>query len=306
MDQKQLQYFIVIAEESNITKAAKRLFLPEPYLSNQLKKIEKELGIQLAVRSTRKMQLTDAGKHFKLRAEQILEIIHATGIELKDFDSGEQGTLAIGAVATLAAILLPNTILRFHQRYPQVKLKIRNMNTQSIQEALEIGTIEAGIVRTPFDTERFNVFSLPEQPMVAARPAEYENDNTAMQITELNKWPLIVNYRFASIVRDACHAAGIVPNIVCEVDDTRSVLTWADAGMGVAIIPKDWIHIVPGINLHYREIDAPSLHTSSNLVWLKSRVLSSAAKNFIALFKEQIISKTSVENSLEKTKMLSR
>ena len=170
MDQKQLQYFIVIAEEGNITKAAKRLFLPEPYLSNQLKKIEKELGIQLAVRSTRKMQLTDAGKHFKLRAEQILEIIHATGIELKDFDSGEQGTLAIGAVATLAAILLPNTILRFHQRYPQVKLKIRNMNTQSIQEALEIGTIEAGIVRTPFDTELFNVFSLPEQPMVAARP----------------------------------------------------------------------------------------------------------------------------------------
>ena len=89
MDQKQLQYFITIAEEGNITRAAKRLFLPEPYMSNQLKRIERELGVQLAVRSTRKMQLTDAGKHFKQRAEQILEIIHATGAELENFDSGK-------------------------------------------------------------------------------------------------------------------------------------------------------------------------------------------------------------------------
>ena len=67
MNQKQLTYFMAIAEEGNITKAAKRLFIPEPYLSNQLKKIEQELDVKLAVRSTRKLQLTDAGKRFQFR-----------------------------------------------------------------------------------------------------------------------------------------------------------------------------------------------------------------------------------------------
>ncbi|WP_196590241.1 LysR family transcriptional regulator [Pectinatus frisingensis] len=288
MDQKQLQYFITIAEEGNITKAAKRLFLPEPYMSNQLKRIERELGVQLAVRSTRRLQLTDAGKHFKQRAEQILEIIDATGAELENFDSGKQGTLAIGAVSTLAVILLSDTIQQFHQRYPQIKFKIRNMSTQSIREALKMDMIEVGIVRTPFDTKLFNVFSLPEQPMVAAKSTKYENDERIIKITGLAEYPLIVNYRFTSIIRNACHMAGIVPNIICEVDDTRSVLTWAAAGMGVAVIPKDWIHIVPGINLYYKEIDAPVLYTSSNLVWLRKHALSSVAKNFITLFEEQI------------------
>ena len=291
MNQKQLTYFMAIAEEGNITKAAKRLFIPEPYLSNQLKKIEQELDVKLAVRSTRKLQLTDAGKRFQFRATQMLEMINSIKMELKDFESGQQGTLAIGTVSTSVAILLSSSIPRFHQKFPNVKFEIRDMSTQSIQASLRIGTIEVGIVRTPFDTALFDSYSLPKQPMVAVSNREYKNDKSILQITELSGLPLIVSYRFGPIIVAACQAAGFKPNIVCKVDDTRFILMWADAGMGIAVIPKDWIDIVPGLNLHYREIDAPSLITRPNVIWLKTHTLSSVAQNFIGFLSEQLSGK---------------
>lgn len=292
MNQKQLTYFMAIAEEGNITKAAKRLFIPEPYLSNQLKKIEQELDVKLAVRSTRKLQLTDAGKRFQFRAAQMLEMINSIKMELKDFESGQQGTLAIGTVSTSVAILLSRSIPRFHQKFPNIKFEIRDMSTQSIQAALRIGTIEVGIVRTPFDTTLFDSFSLPKQPMIAVSNTEYKNDKSILQIIELSGLPLLVSYRFGPIIVEACHAAGFTPNIVCKVDDTRFILTWANSGMGIAVIPKDWIDIMPGLNLHYREIDAPSLITSPNIIWLKTHTLSSVAQNFIDFFSEQLSDKS--------------
>ncbi|MGB4437720.1 MAG: LysR family transcriptional regulator [Sedimentibacter sp.] len=285
LNQTQLTYFKAIAEEGSITKAADRVHVPQPYLSNQLKNMEHELGVKLAIRSTRKFQLTDAGKHFFERATQILELMNTTSKELESYETGLQGTLKIGTLATSAAILLSDSIQKFHKKYPNVKFEIRNMVTQRIQESLKIGTIELGIIRTPFNTDDFDSFNLPEQPMVAVQNTEYKNNKNIIPLRELSKKPLLVNYRFESMIVNACHSAGFEPNILCNVDDTRLILLWTNSGMGTAIIPKDWINILPELNLYYREINDPTLKTSSAVIWTKNHTLSSVARNFLDTFK---------------------
>ena len=92
MNEKQLLYFITIVEESNITKAAKRLHIPQPYLSNLLQQLEDELGVVLADRTTRSFRLTDSGKHFAQRCKQIINLMNVTASELLTFSSGIRGT----------------------------------------------------------------------------------------------------------------------------------------------------------------------------------------------------------------------
>lgn len=287
LNQTQLLYFKAIVEEGSITKAADRVHVPQPYLSNHLKNMEQELGVKLAVRSTRRFQLTDAGKRFFNRAAQILELMDTTCKELESYENGLQGTLKIGTIATSAAILLSDSIQEFHKKYPDVKFEIRNMVTERIQESLKIGIIELGMIRTPFHTEDFDSFILPEQPMVAVQNTEYKNKESIIALRELSNKALLVNYRFESIIVEACHSAGFEPNILCTADDTRSILIWANSGMGTAIIPKDWINILPGLTLYHREVNAPTLKTSSAIIWAKKHPLSPAAQNFLDVFKQE-------------------
>ncbi|VBB08537.1 transcription regulator hth lysr [Lucifera butyrica] len=286
MDLTQLTYFKAIVEAGSITKAADRVHVPQPYLSNQLKNMEHALGVKLAIRSTRKFQLTDAGRRFFERATQILELMDTTSKELESYEAGLQGTLKVGTISTSAAILLSDSIRKFHEKYPDVKFEIRNMVTQKIQESLKIGTIELGIIRTPFNTDDYDSFNLPKQPMVAIQNTEYESNENIIRLSELSKKPLLVNYRFESIIIDAFHSAGFEPNILCKIDDTRLILLCSNSGMGTAIIPKDWVNILPGLNLYYREITAPTLETSSAVIWAKNHTLSSVARNFLDTFKQ--------------------
>lgn len=212
----------------------------------------------------------------------------ATNRELEAFETGLQGTLTIGTIPTSAAILLPNAVNLFHQKFPKVRFEIQNMSTYKILESLKIGTIEIGIIRTPFDSELYQSINLQNQPMVAAaNEHEFSDNNKMIGLNELSEKPLLVNYRFEPIITEACRNVGFEPNILCKVDDTRSILLWASLGMGIAVIPKDWLNIVPGLKLSYREVDAPALITSSAIAWMKNRSLSSVAINFLELFKNQ-------------------
>lgn len=286
MDQKQLIYFLAIAEECSITKAAERLQLPQPYLSSQLKNMESQLGIKLAQRNTRKLQLTDAGKRLQYRAAQIIELMAVTNRELEAYETGLQGTLTIGTIATSAATLLTRSVQLFHQKYPDVRFEIKNMSTGKILESLKIGTIELGIIRTPLNSEYYDSFNLMAQPMIAACHTSFYPNSEKIKLGEIANKPLLINYRYEPVITEACRAAGFEPNILCKVDDTRSILLWSNKSMGIAVIPKDWLNLVPGLQLFYNEIDEPALMTSSAIVWLKNHTLSSIARNFIDIFKD--------------------
>lgn len=287
MDIKQLVYFLKISEEKNITKAAEKLHIAQPHLSHQLKLLEEELGVKLVERSTRKFQLTKAGEMLLHRSEQIVELMNSTVKELKDFSEGIIGTLSIGTIASSGDTLLPVRVNSFNKKYPKINFEIRECSTIEILDMLRSGIIEIGIIRTPLNSDEFETIYLPNEPMVAAanREEHLAFNKDSIDLIDLADKPLLVHRRYENMIVEACKRAGFEPRVLCKIEDTKSILLWANTGMGVAIIPRDWIGIIPSINLGYKVINEESLLTRTVIVWRKDHYLSTVAKNFIETFR---------------------
>lgn len=285
MDIRQLRYFLAIAEEENITRAAEKLHIAQPPLSHQLKLLEDELGVKLIDRNTRKIQLTDIGEKLRYRAEQMLRLMETTVKELKDINEGLQGTLLIGTVPSSGATLLPERIHSFHEKYPGIDFQIWDGDTYRIMELLNSGVIEIGIIRTPFNSEIYEAIYLPKEPMVAASSNLYcSEEERSIEITELINEALVIDRRFENVIVNAFENEGIKPKIICRGDDVRSILLWASTGIGVAIVPKAAIGLIPNSNLKYREVNLTSVETQTVIIWMKNRYLSSAARHFLETF----------------------
>ena len=287
MDLRKLAYFLAIAEEGNITRASERLHIAQPPLSQQLKLLEEELGVVLIERNTRKIQITDAGRLLQKRAKQILELTEKTAKELKDLKEGLQGTLSIGTISSAGEMLLQFKIQCFYEKYPYVDFHIRESGTYEILELIKSGIVEIGLIRTPFNQDIFEYINLPDGPMVAGALGElfWGNNSGCLELTELEGKPLLMHNRYTTNIKEACRKAGFEPNIICRIDDTRFMLNWANTGMGIAIIPRDMIGLVPDTKLFYREIKEESLVTRTVIIWMKNRYLSAPARHFLELFK---------------------
>lgn len=283
VDIRQLTYFVTIVEEGNITKAAEKLHIAQPPLSQQLKLLEDELGVKLIERSTRKIKITEVGEMLLYRARQILELANTTVKELKDYGEGIQGTLSIGTIASSGDTLLPERIYSFHKKYPEINFHIREGSSHEILELLKSGVIEIGIIRTPLNSELFESILLPVEPMVAATCGDiyWDEAQKSIDLSELENKPLLVHNRYEKMIVEACERCGFEPRILGKIDDTRSILIWAGTGMGIAILQRDWIDLVPNINLKFKEINEPNLATRTAIVWIKNRYLSSIARHFL-------------------------
>jgi DNA-binding transcriptional LysR family regulator len=286
MDIRQLTYFLAIAEEGNISKAAERLHIAQPPLSNQLKLLENELGVTLIKRNTRKLQITDAGRKLQDRAKQLIELMDSTVKEVKDIDEGILGTLSIGTVSSVGATILPELISKLMSKYPNINLEIFDQDTNNILELLNNRIIEIGIIRTPFNTDTFDSIILPDEPMVVASSTPLAETSTSIYLNSLMDKPFIVQKRFEKTILKCCQKLNFEPRIICKSNDVRTMLLWATTGLGVAILPKNCMNLAPNLSLFYKEITEPDLHVGTAIVWEKNRYLSSVAKHFLDVFKE--------------------
>ena len=283
MDIKQLRYFQVIAEEGQITKAAQQLHMAQPPLSHQLKLLEEELGVKLVERENRGIILTGAGRLLLNRGEQIIELLDTTVKELKELNEGYTGTLSIGAVASSGTTFLPHRILEFHKQYPKINFQLWEGDTYKILELLNTGIIEIGIVRSIFDSKLYHSVSLPKEPMVVAMCREWSCGEHIEQVRmkELADKPLLLHRSNERMIVECCQKYGFEPQILCQGDDVRSLLVWADAGLGLAIVPKSAVGLVPSNNIIYKEIIEPSLEIKKAIIWLRNRYLSATTRNFL-------------------------
>lgn len=288
MDIKQLRYFLTIAEEGQITAAAKKLQMAQPPLSQQLKLLEDELGVKLAERGPRSIQLTDAGVMLQRRAQQIVALADSTSREIRDIAKGLSGTLQVGTVSSSGAALLTDRLIEFHQTYEGVKFEIHEGNTFHIIDLLESGVIEIGIVRTPFHTGGLNWITMKQEPMIAVMAPRFDWNVAAesCSMEELQGRPLIIYRRFESLIRETCEKAGFEPEFFCKNDDARTTLQWAHAGLGIGIIPESALRLSNHSGLHVKTIRSEPLRTQIAAIWSKERYLSTLAKRFIDSFGE--------------------
>lgn len=283
MDIKQLKYFLTIAEEGQITSAAKKLHMAQPPLSQQLKLLEDELGAKLLKRGSRHIELTDVGKLLRVRAKQIIELSDSTLSEIDDFIRGLNGTVKIGTVTSSGAAFLNKKMSKFHEKYSGIKFSIHEGNTFKIVDLLNKGVIDLGIVRTPFNALNFECRYINSEPMIAVMTKKYNLDNTnsPIPIIKLKDKPIIIYRRFEKLIYETCLNNGFKPNVFCKNDDARTTLLWASTGFGVGIVPKSTFQLVNNKNLIYKEIDSNELITSLALIWVKNRYISSLTEKFI-------------------------
>lgn len=282
VDIRQLLYFTTIAEEGSISAAAKKLHLSQPPLSYQMKLLEEELHLPLIERSARGIALTEAGRVLYKRAQGILELSELTRKEMLAMASGFTGTLHIGTVSSSGASLLGWRIPAFHQKYPQIGFAIHEGNTFELMEMLESGLIELAIVRTPFHNDQLNCLYLSPEPMIAAGAASFfpagMPSGQPISLELLGHAPVILYRRFEKILLSLCEQKGITPQVFCIADDARTTLMWAEAGLGVAVVPQSAYRIMPHHNMVYGELSEEDLHTRIAAVCKKGCSLSWAAQ----------------------------
>jgi DNA-binding transcriptional LysR family regulator len=286
MDIRQLKYFYTIAEEGQITSAAKKLNMAQPPLSQQLKLLEDELGVKLMERGARHIKLTNEGKILMNRARQILELSNSAVKEIHDVSKGLKGTLSIGTVSSSGAILLNERISEFHRKHSGIKFEIYEGNTFTLIDLLNIGIIEVGIVRTPFNALNFQCKFAKPEPMIAAIPKGYHWNpaQDTIAVSELKNKPLIIYRRFEQLIYETCMEHGFEPEVFCKNEDARTTILWANAGLGIAIVPKSAFQLATNSNLIYKEIESKKLRTQIAAIWVKDRYISSLAMKFIESF----------------------
>ena len=294
MDLKQLNYFLTVVNEQQITAAAKKLHMAQPPLSQQMKLLEEELGTQLFKRGPHRIALTDAGRLLARRAQQLLDMADSTTREIADLCQGLRGTLSIGTISSSGSILLSPGLQTFHEEFRDVHFEIHDANTYQLIELLEQGIIEIGIVRTPFNASQFHCEYLSSEPMAVAMTSQLDwcPDRTSIQLAELAKRPLIVYRRFNQLLADAFTAKSIQPEIYCRNDDARTTVLWANAGLGIALAPLSAMKLAAHENLHIKTITEPSLETKIAVIWRRDTYLSHIGQKFLTALCGKPISAT--------------
>lgn len=279
MNIKQLRYFLVVAEEKQITSAAKRLYIAQPPLSYQLKQLEKELGAQLFKRTAHGIELTDAGRILQGYASEILSLSESAKNQVHKTISGELGTIAIGMASSSTGLIPMNSFYSLTKFYPEISLDIYEDNTFGIIDKLEKKTIDLGIVRTPYNRNGLNAKTLTTERMMAVTVDPKFKNKTELRIKDLNEQPLIIYRRFEGIFNQTFIHHGIKPFYAVKCDDSRTAITWAKRNMGTALVPESIANTYAPNNL------IPIKHnnwiTHLQLVWRKDKQITPLMEKII-------------------------
>lgn len=293
MDIKQLRYFATIAKEGQISRAARKLHMAQPPLSQQLKLLEEELGTLLFERKGRSLELTSPGKVLYKKALMILNLLEDTVMEVKETEQGLRGVLSIGSVKSGFSYLV-RRIRRFREQYPMVTFHLREGDSFRICELLRNRDIEIGLVRLPIETEDVHMIHLPIEPYVAVLPKDWQiAAGPSISLKDIKDVPLLLLHRICGtgqyeLIVDECRRHGFEPNIICECPDVTMLLSLVNEGVGATIVPKSAIAINQAANIQSFDLEDSALQSESAVIWLKDRYLSKAARHFLETFADPL------------------
>jgi DNA-binding transcriptional LysR family regulator len=245
MELRHLRYFRAVAEERHFGRAAARLHMAQPPLSQQIRQLEDELGVTLLRRSTRKVELTAAGEAYLERVRAILSAVAAAGEEAQRIDAGLEGRLVVGCVGSATYSLLPALARALREELPGVDFAFRGeMLVPDQARALRSGSIDLALLRPPLDDADLAVRVLRRERLIVALPEGHRlASRQRVRLADLREEDLVVHAGHGrSVMYDAvvdlCRGAGFEPRIRHEVAETSTLVTFVAAGLGVALVPE--------------------------------------------------------------------
>ena len=292
MELRQLRYFIAAAEEEHFGRAAARVHISQPPLSQQIQALETELGVDLFERVGRGVRLTRAGAEFLVHARTVLRQSSRAAEMAQRAGRGEVGTLEVGFVGSLAFTYVPWLIREFRSRYPDIGLALHECTIAQQTEWFTEGRLQIGLLRPPLTAPGIRMETLLNEPFAVALPRDHplaalpEVPVAALSQETLIMLPRRVGLRYYSQVLGMCHRAGFSPEVVHEIGHLPTAVALVGAGVGLAVIPESLSLLrLPGVA--FRPLAGPVEQVETAIAWRGGESLP-AVDRFLDLARELV------------------
>ncbi len=291
MELRQLRYLVALADEQHFTRAAAREHIAQPALSQQIRRLEHEVGLALVERTTRRVTVTEAGQTLVARARRILSEVDAANAEMQALAGVRTGHVTVGTMHTMGPIDVSIALAMFHERHPGVELTVREQSSEELAEMLRDDVLDLAFlsVTERMESHGLGLHQLVSEELVVVLPREHRLAHSGtLRMAEL-AGEHFISYREGARLRElltfAARHAGFEPQIKLESNESERIKRLVARDMGVAILPRSDAER-PGTVIAMATLTEPALRRDITLACREGRRLAPAAAEFLALSKE--------------------
>ncbi len=303
MELHQIEYVLAVAKYQNFTRAAEEINVSQSSLSQQISKLESELGVNLFVRTTRSVQITPAGAEFINHAQRIMSEITAARRSIQEYLTTEKGYLTLGIIPVIGYYQIPKVLAEFQKNFPGIKMSLLESQCDDLLSMLRETKIDAAIVHHVISDPHYHYTTLLEDQMVVVVHKNHSLANRkAVGINDLRGEKFIITPPISGHHQDfvsACHAAGIEPEVILTCSQVRTILGLVREEIGVTVLSSCVAEMDITPDLCQIQL-VPPIIRKINLVLLKNAYKSPALK----MFYKYITNRFNVQASFSKGTMV--
>jgi len=291
MEIHQLTYFVAVAEAGSFSRAAERCNVSQPSLSQQIMKLEQELGEPLFDRLHRRVVLTDAGRDLLPRATSILAELQDIKHTMKNEAETASGLLTVGFIPTIAPFVLPRVIQRFSNDFPQARLVVHEDLTEALVRDLVDGKLDVGITSMPIRNRLIRTEELLTEPFLVASSKKYDiTSRASIHVAELDDFPFIALSEMHCLgeqIQSFCYQQRLDLKIVCNTSQLTTVHNCVATGLGVSLVPRVLALSDKSKQVVYRSLSDAAPQRKIAAATHAERTQSFLAKKFIEIVREE-------------------
>lgn len=285
MDIRQIKTFISVANHLNFTKASEEMYMTQPSISKIIKSLEDELDTQLFYR-TPSVRLTDAGKELYAQSINLIALLENIPLEIQNLTNLNKGEIRIGIPPIMGSSFFPRVIGEFKALYPNIQIKLLEAGSKVIEEKLEKGEIEIGVICSyPEDKESYNMFKYVKSPlMVGVNIKNPLADRTIIKFKELSSESFILfqeDFSLYDLIIGRCMDNGFEPNIICNSSQRDFIVEMVASNLGITFLPEITSSTINRTDVKFIPLEVPNIYLNLLVVWRKDRYISYASREWL-------------------------
>lgn len=290
MEIRHLEYFMEVARQKSFSKAADAIHISQPSISKAIKDLESQLGVVLFYRTTKHVELTDAGENILEQAQQIVSSFKNITAQLDSLTRLQTGKIHIGLPPITGVTRFSNLLGAFKKEYPEIHIHLFEFGSKKIEMAIQDELLDIGICTPPEDHDLYERLYFIEDPLhVIMHPTNSLGQYEEIQYEQLRGEQFILydkDFRLHDKIIEKCKDAGFSPNIVFETSQLELMTQMVAADFGIALLPSKICKSLATENFISRPFIAPPLSLQLEIVWKKNRYLSHATREFLMFAKK--------------------
>lgn len=293
MDNRQIQYFTEVVKQGGFSKAAERLFVSQPTISNVVKSLENELGAQLIIRTTRKFELTETGELLYQYGEKISLLYKQFYKELEDVNEGNKGKIRMGIYSSVGTEILTEIMAGFSKEYPDIHIRFVEDGEENLKNALENDDLDLVVLGLPLDREYDHIPFLNGDLRLLVHHDHPLSQQKKVSWRDLKNEKFIIfqeGFAVRRYIMEQCNRAGFLPDISGETSQWKVIFEMVSCNMGISILPQsDFGEIkVAHKGMKVLPLIDETVEWETGIAWKKNSYTSQATRNWISFLDEKM------------------